>query len=67
MNNTAYVDQLTPEVCRTLLASHHLGRVAFVGTDGFPVVFPVNNAVRNDDVVISGRQIVRLIVKESAS
>jgi Pyridoxamine 5'-phosphate oxidase len=47
-----YVDDLTGEVCRTLLASHHVGRIAFVGHDGFPVVLPVNYTVAGDDVVV---------------
>lgn len=47
-----YVDDLTGEVCRTLLASHHVGRIAFVGSDGFPVVWPVNYTVDGDDVVV---------------
>ena len=48
----AYVDGLTEEVCRQLLSSHHVGRVAFVDEDGFPVVLPVNYVVDGDDIVL---------------
>jgi nitroimidazol reductase NimA-like FMN-containing flavoprotein (pyridoxamine 5'-phosphate oxidase superfamily) len=48
----SYVDDLTDEVCRTLLASHHIGRVAFVGSDGVPTVLPVNYVVDGNDVVL---------------
>jgi nitroimidazol reductase NimA-like FMN-containing flavoprotein (pyridoxamine 5'-phosphate oxidase superfamily) len=52
MNKTAYTDDLTPEVCRTLLASHEVGRVAFVGDEGDPVVLPVNYLVWGDDIIV---------------
>lgn len=52
MTNAAYTDDLTPEVCRTLLATHEIGRVAFVGDEGDPVVFPVNYIVRGDDIIV---------------
>jgi nitroimidazol reductase NimA-like FMN-containing flavoprotein (pyridoxamine 5'-phosphate oxidase superfamily) len=49
---TSYIDGLTDEVCRTLLGSRHVGRVAFVGDDGYPVVLPVNYAVDGGFIVI---------------
>jgi Pyridoxamine 5'-phosphate oxidase len=52
MNKTAYTEDLTSEVCRTLLASHDVGRVAFVGDEGDPAVFPVNYFVRGDDIIL---------------
>lgn len=36
----------------TLLGSHHVGRLAFVGDDGFPVVIPVNYVVDGADIVL---------------
>ena len=49
---TAYVDDLTHEVCLVLLASHHVGRLAFVGDDDYPVVLPVNYVVDADDIIV---------------
>lgn len=47
-----FVDDLTEEVCLTLLASHHVGRIAFVGDDDYPVVMPVNYTVDHRDIVL---------------
>lgn len=49
---TAYVDDLTHEVCLVLLASHHVGRLAFVGDDDYPVVLPVNYVVDGNDIIV---------------
>jgi uncharacterized protein len=38
--------------CRRLLAGQEVGRVAFVGADGFPVVLPVNYVVDGDVVAL---------------
>ena len=38
--------------CRRLLAGADVGRVAFVGADGFPVVLPVNYVVDGDLVAL---------------
>jgi nitroimidazol reductase NimA-like FMN-containing flavoprotein (pyridoxamine 5'-phosphate oxidase superfamily) len=38
--------------CRRLLAGQEVGRVAFVGADGFPVVLPVNYVVDGDLVAL---------------
>lgn len=51
MNQHVYVDQLTPLVCRTLLRSHHLGRIAFVDSAGLPTILPVNYCVNDDEVM----------------
>jgi nitroimidazol reductase NimA-like FMN-containing flavoprotein (pyridoxamine 5'-phosphate oxidase superfamily) len=52
MQHQVFVDDLTEDVCMTLLRSHHVGRLAFVGDDGFPVVIPVNYVVDGDDIVL---------------
>ena len=52
MTTGAYVEELTPEVCRALLASRDVGRIGFVGDDGFPVVFPVNYVVDGDTILV---------------
>ena len=36
------VVELTPEACTRLLAAEEVGRNAFAGDDGYPVVLPVN-------------------------
>jgi nitroimidazol reductase NimA-like FMN-containing flavoprotein (pyridoxamine 5'-phosphate oxidase superfamily) len=36
------VVELTPDACARLLAAEEVGRVAFAGDDGYPVVLPVN-------------------------
>jgi uncharacterized protein len=36
------VVELTPEACTRLLAGEEVGRIAFAGDDGYPVVLPVN-------------------------
>ena len=36
------VVELTPEACMRLLAGEEVGRLAFAGEDGYPVVLPVN-------------------------
>ena len=45
------MEDLTEETCRTLLGDHELGRVAFAGDDGHPVVLPVNYRVDGDLIV----------------
>jgi uncharacterized protein len=52
MDTRSFTDELTPEVCRTLLASHDVGRIAFVGDGDDPVVFPVNYLLHGDDIVL---------------
>jgi hypothetical protein len=44
-------EELSAEVCRFLLSSEEVGRVAFVGDDGYPVVLPVNYRLQNDVIV----------------
>jgi uncharacterized protein len=51
-SNSPYVDQLTHHVCRSLLQSHRLGRVAFINDEGLPTIFPVNYRLNGDEVVI---------------
>jgi nitroimidazol reductase NimA-like FMN-containing flavoprotein (pyridoxamine 5'-phosphate oxidase superfamily) len=36
------VVELTPDACTRLLAAEEVGRLAFAGDDGYPVVLPVN-------------------------
>jgi hypothetical protein len=45
-------EELSSEVCRHLLASEEVGRLAFIGDDGCPIVFPVNYAVEGDLIVL---------------
>jgi uncharacterized protein len=52
MDTHTFVDDLTDDVCQTLLASHDVGRLAFLGDDGYPIVFPVNYAVDGDDIIV---------------
>jgi uncharacterized protein len=51
MSAFSYVDTLTDEVCRFLLAEEDIGRVAFVDDDGYPVVLPVNYSIDGDFIV----------------
>ena len=37
------VVELTPDACTRLLAAEEVGRLAFAGDDGYPVVLPVNH------------------------
>ncbi len=39
---------MTERECRQILADHEVGRVAFVGDDGFPVILPVNYVIEQD-------------------
>jgi uncharacterized protein len=52
MKSAPFVDDLTDEVCRVLLGSHNVGRVAFIGDDGFPLVLPVNYLIDGEDIVL---------------
>ncbi len=52
METDNYIDDLTEDVCHTLLASHHVGRLAFIGDDGYPIVLPVNYAIDGGDVIV---------------
>ena len=54
MSAFTYVDALTEEVCRFLLAEEDVGRIAFVDDDGYPVVLPVNYVLA-DDFIVSHR------------
>ena len=51
MSAFTYVDALTEEVCRFLLAEEDVGRVGFVDDDGYPVVLPVNYVLADDFIV----------------
>jgi len=42
---------LSDEVCRFLLSTEEVGRIAFLDTDGYPVVLPVNYYLEDDFVV----------------
>jgi len=46
-----YVEDLTAETCRQLLAGEEVGRIAFAGDDGYPVVLPVNYRLDGDLIV----------------
>ncbi|MER6459342.1 pyridoxamine 5'-phosphate oxidase family protein [Streptomyces sp. NPDC001228] len=43
--------ELSPEECRVLLSTHGVGRVAVSGSDGRPVVVPVNYEVVDEAIV----------------
>jgi nitroimidazol reductase NimA-like FMN-containing flavoprotein (pyridoxamine 5'-phosphate oxidase superfamily) len=43
-------DELSQLECLTLLGAHHVGRIAVV-MDERPILFPVNYAIADDDVV----------------
>jgi hypothetical protein len=45
-------EELSEEVCRHLLGSEEVGRLAFVGDDGWPVVLPLNFALEGDVIVL---------------
>jgi hypothetical protein len=45
-------EELSDEVCRHLLASEEVGRLAFIDVDGGPVVFPLNYALEGDLIVV---------------
>lgn len=47
-----YFEKLTDEVCHALLESQELGRLAFIGEDGFPIVFPVNYVIDGDAILV---------------
>ena len=51
MSAFTYVDALTEEVCRFLLAEEDVGRIAFVDDDGYPVVLPVNYVLADEFIV----------------
>jgi nitroimidazol reductase NimA-like FMN-containing flavoprotein (pyridoxamine 5'-phosphate oxidase superfamily) len=42
MSTDGTFEVLSVDECRDLLASQDVGRVAFLGEDGFPIVLPVN-------------------------
>jgi nitroimidazol reductase NimA-like FMN-containing flavoprotein (pyridoxamine 5'-phosphate oxidase superfamily) len=48
MSTRTKFEVLNEAECRRLLAEQEVGRVAFTGTDGFPVVLPVNYVVDGD-------------------
>ena len=48
MSHAVMLEVLDEVECRRLLAATDVGRVAFVGPDGFPVVLPVNFVVDGD-------------------
>jgi nitroimidazol reductase NimA-like FMN-containing flavoprotein (pyridoxamine 5'-phosphate oxidase superfamily) len=52
MNASATFEVLDEAECRRLLAIEQVGRIAFVGDDGFPAVLPVNFLVDGDLVAI---------------
>jgi nitroimidazol reductase NimA-like FMN-containing flavoprotein (pyridoxamine 5'-phosphate oxidase superfamily) len=52
MTMTTTFEVLTEAECRRLLAEQEVGRVAFMGGDGFPVVLPVNFVIDGDVVAI---------------
>ena len=51
-DDTRYIEALTDDVCLTLLSSHGVGRMAFVGDDDVPVILPVNYIVDGNDIVV---------------
>jgi nitroimidazol reductase NimA-like FMN-containing flavoprotein (pyridoxamine 5'-phosphate oxidase superfamily) len=48
----ASFEVLDEAACRRLLAEQDVGRVAFVGIDGFPVVLPVNFVIDGDVIAL---------------
>jgi nitroimidazol reductase NimA-like FMN-containing flavoprotein (pyridoxamine 5'-phosphate oxidase superfamily) len=46
-----YLEDLTAETCTKLLAGEEVGRIAFAGEDGYPVVLPVNYRLDGDLIV----------------
>ena len=60
MPETAHLDVLTEEVCRFLLTTEEVGRVAFLDADDYPVVLPVNYVVDGDFVVFRTDQGTKL-------
>jgi uncharacterized protein len=52
MSHDVMLEVLDEVECRQLLAETDVGRVAFVGADGFPVVLPVNYVVDGDLVAL---------------
>jgi uncharacterized protein len=52
MSHAVMFEVLDEVECRRLLAETEVGRVAFVGADGFPVVLPVNYVVDGDLVAL---------------
>jgi nitroimidazol reductase NimA-like FMN-containing flavoprotein (pyridoxamine 5'-phosphate oxidase superfamily) len=56
MSAFTYVDALTEEVCRFLLAEEDVGRIGFVDDDGYPVVLPVNYVLADDFIVFRTAQ-----------
>ena len=52
MSHAVMLEVLDEVECRRLLAATDVGRVAFVGPDGFPVVLPVNYVVDGDLVAL---------------
>jgi hypothetical protein len=51
MTESTTLAVLTDEVCRFLLTTEEVGRIAFVDSDGYPVVLPVNYFVDGDFIV----------------
>jgi nitroimidazol reductase NimA-like FMN-containing flavoprotein (pyridoxamine 5'-phosphate oxidase superfamily) len=43
---------LTEAECRRLLAEQEVGRIAYIDTDGFPVVLPVNFVIDDDLIAV---------------
>jgi nitroimidazol reductase NimA-like FMN-containing flavoprotein (pyridoxamine 5'-phosphate oxidase superfamily) len=52
MSKAARFQELDEAECRRLLADQDVGRVAFVGIDGFPVVLPVNFVVDGELIAL---------------
>jgi nitroimidazol reductase NimA-like FMN-containing flavoprotein (pyridoxamine 5'-phosphate oxidase superfamily) len=52
MTMTTTFEVLTEAECRRLLAEQEVGRLAFMGGDGFPVVLPVNFVIDRDAIAI---------------
>jgi hypothetical protein len=51
MSTKITFEVLSVDECRALLASQDVGRVAFLGEDGFPIVLPVNYLIDGELIV----------------
>lgn len=60
------VDRLDADECWPLLASRELGRLALVGEEGLPELFPVNYVVRHERVYLRsapGSKLIELVAR----
>jgi uncharacterized protein len=52
MEPDVYVEELSEEVCRFLLTDEEVGRLAYLGADGYPVVLPMNYVIDGDCILM---------------